>query len=337
MRAATRWGRALFGLIVAAAFVSLLAGRVEWLDVERVLTGADWRLLVLALLVLAADMGARIVRWWLMLRTFEPALPLSSCVRPFLSSLALNNTIPLRAGDVVRVFGFRGALGAPTAHVAGTLVLERLLDLLVLLAILFICLLGTAEVFPRPFLVGAGLAGGVTLLGLGILTVYPAPVTSALQGLVARVFRERKSAPAAARAVRQLTEAVGLLRYPRQAARLLALTLVAWLLEGTVFACVMWSLHIDVGLAAAGLSLGAGTLATLLPSSPGYVGTFDYFAALGLTAYGAAAGAATAFALLVHLVLWLPVTVVGFALLFVGRSAGVAVPLSSQRLRVDPL
>jgi uncharacterized membrane protein YbhN (UPF0104 family) len=315
----------------------MLTRRVNWSEVERVLAGADWRLLVVALLVLSADMGARITRWWLMLRTLEPTLPLSSCIRPFLASLALNNTVPLRAGDVVRVFGFRRSLGIPTAHVVGTLVLERLLDLLVLLAILFVCLLGTADVFPRPFLVGAGLAGGAALIALGVLTVFPGSIAGALQGLVARVFGSRRWAPAAARGVAQLTASIGLLRHPDQAARLLGLTLVAWLLEGAVFACVMWSLQLDLGFAAAGLSLGAGTLATLLPSSPGYVGTFDYFAALGLTAYGATPVAATAFALLVHLVLWVPVTVVGLALLLIWRSGSVPVPLSSQRLNPDPL
>jgi uncharacterized membrane protein YbhN (UPF0104 family) len=314
-----------------------LARRVNWSEVERVLAGADWRLLLVALVVLSADMGARITRWWLMLRTLEPALPFSSCIRPFLASLALNNTVPLRAGDVVRVFGFRRSLGAPTAHIAGTLVLERLLDLLVLLAILFVCLLGTADVFPRPFLLGAGLAGGVALVVLGVLTFFPDSVAGAIRGLVARVFGGRKWAPAAVRAVAQLTASVALLRHPGQAARLLGLTLVAWLLEGAVFACVMWSLHLHLGSDAAGLSLAAGTLATLLPSSPGYVGTFDYFAALGLTVHGATPVAATAFALLVHLVLWVPVTIVGLALLLIRRPGSVPVPLSSHRLSPDPL
>jgi uncharacterized protein (TIRG00374 family) len=327
----------VFGLIVAAAFVALLARRVDWSEVKRVLAGADSRLLLVALLALAADMAARITRWWLMLRTLEPALRLSSCIRPFMSSLALNNTVPLRAGDVFRVFGFRRSLGAPTAHVVGTLVLERLLDLLVLLAILFACLLGTADAFPRPFLIGAGLAGGAALLALGVLTFFPGPVTGGLQRLVVRAFGGRKWAPAASRAVAQLTQSVGLLRHAGQATRLLGLTLVAWLLEGAVFACVMWSLGIDLGWPAAGLSLGAATLATLLPSSPGYVGTFDYFAALGLTAYGATLVAATAFALLVHLVLWLPVTLIGLALLLSGRPGSVSVPLGSQHLRADSL
>ncbi len=325
----------MVGLIVAAVFLSLLARRVDWREVEGVLAGADWRLLLLALLALTADMGVRITRWWLMLRAIEPAIPVSACIRPFLASLALNNTVPFRAGDVVRVFGFRRTLGAPTAHVAGTLVLERLLDLLVLLAILFICLLGVSDVFPRSFLLGAGLAGAAALLALVVLTLFPVAITRGLQELVRRVFGERKWAPAASQAVAQLTDSVGLLRHPGQAARLLALTLLAWLLEGAVFASVISSLNIDAGWAAAGLSLGAGTLATLLPSSPGYVGTFDYFAALGLTAYGVTPVAATAFALLVHLVLWAPVTCVGLALLLIRRPGNVPVPLG--HLSADPL
>jgi glycosyltransferase 2 family protein len=323
------------GLIVAAVFLWLLARRVNWPEVEGVLADADWRLLLLALLALTADMGVRITRWWLMLRTIEPALPVSSCIRPFLASLALNNTVPFRAGDVVRVFGFRRALGAPAAHVVGTLVLERLLDLLVLLAILFICLLGISDVFPRSFLLGAGLAGSVALLALAVLTLFPAAITHGLQALVRRVFGRRQWAPAASKAVAQLTDSVGLLRQPGQAARLLGLTLLAWILEGAVFASVIASLHIDAGWAAAGLSLGAGTLATLLPSSPGYVGTFDYFAALGLTGYGVTPAAATAFALLVHLVLWVPVTCVGLALLLIRRPGSVSAPL--RHLSADPL
>jgi uncharacterized membrane protein YbhN (UPF0104 family) len=168
-----------------------------------------------------------------------------------------------------------------------------------------------------------------------VLTFFPVAISRRLQGLVGRVFGERKWAPAASRAVAQLTNSVGLLRHPGQAPRLVGLTVLAWLLEGAVFASVISSLHIEAGWTAAGLSLGAGTLATLIPSSPGYVGTFDYFAALGLTAYGVTPAAATAFALLVHLVLWVPVTCVGLALLLIRRPGSVSVPL--RRLSADPL
>jgi uncharacterized membrane protein YbhN (UPF0104 family) len=67
------------------------------------------------------------------------------------------------------------------------------------------------------------------------------------------------------------------------------------------------------------LALPLATLATLIPSTPGYVGTFDYFAVLALTQTGNGTDAATAFALLAHLLLWLPPTVIGGAYLLLQR------------------
>jgi hypothetical protein len=58
-------------------------------------------------------------------------------------------------------------------------------------------------------------------------------------------------------------------------------------------------------------ALAMGSLATLLPSTPGYVGTFDYFTLMGLNLYGAEREVAAVFALMVHIILWLPVTLAG--------------------------
>jgi uncharacterized protein (TIRG00374 family) len=316
---ARRWARALAGLIVAALFLGLLARRVEWTEVRRVLAGARWLPLGLALLALAADMGARITRWWWMLRAAQPDLAWSRCVRPFLGSLALNNTVPLRAGDVVRVFGFRLALQAPAAHVAGTLVLERILDLLVLLAILFAATAGSAGQMPHGFVVFSSVAGALALAALLALTLFPDAICGLSQRVLDRLFRGKSWLPRVSSVAAQLTASLGLLRRPALAARLLASSVVAWLLEGTVFACVAWSLGIAAHPIAPWLSLAAGTLATLIPSSPGYVGTFDYFASLGLRASGTLPADAAAFALLTHLVLWLPVTVAGLMALLFGR------------------
>jgi uncharacterized membrane protein YbhN (UPF0104 family) len=320
-----RWWRAAAGLVVAALFVLLIARHVAWSDVRAVLASArPWPLLV-GLGALAADMGVRILRWWWMLRAAEPGLPFASCVRPFLGSLALNNTVPLRAGDVVRVVGFRDSLRVPGAHVLGTLVLERILDLLALLGILSVGLLGASTSFPRAFVVTASVAGAVGIGTLLTLTLFPGLVAAVLTRVVGPLARGRAWGPAALRAVDHLSSSLSLLRSPGLGVRLVGASILAWILEGAAFACVAWSLGIAVPPLAPWLALGAATLATLLPSSPGYVGTFDYFAMLGLGAYGAGRAEAAAFALLAHVLLWLPVTLAGFAaLLIAGRPAARA-------------
>lgn len=310
-----RWLRPAAGLGVAALFVWLLARRVEWSVVWRVLGSAAPGPLLLGLALLAAGLGVRVVRWWWMLRALEPALRPGACVRPFLASLALNNTLPFRAGDVVRAFGFRHALRSPPGRVLGTLAIERVLDLLVLLAIFFLGLLGVASgAFPRGYVAAGAAAGAAALGALAAFVLAPGAVARALDRLRARWGAHPPVARALA-AAGHFVEALGALQSPARTLQLLALSVLAWTLEGSLYAGVAWSLHVGGAPLAPWFALATGTLATLLPSSPGYLGTFDYFAALGLTAYGADRSVAAAFALLVHLLLWVPVTAIGGLLL----------------------
>jgi glycosyltransferase 2 family protein len=208
----------------------LLARRVDRQQMSMVLAGASWPALVLAVLALGVDMGARITRWWWMLRPVQPALSWGSCARPFLASLALNNTVPLRAGDVVRIFGFQRTLQAPAAHIAGTLLLERMLDLLVLLAVLFVSVLG-ATVFPRAFLLVAYGAGALCLLALAAITLVPDRLTGIARAAAGRLLPGHwvtKLDPI----LTQLTASLSLLRSPRRAFSLVAISAVAWMAPG---------------------------------------------------------------------------------------------------------
>ena len=309
------WVRPALGAAIGLGFAFLLARRVEWTEVGRLLTGAEAGPLVLALAALATGLSLRVVRWWWMLRAFDPGLRPASCARPFLVSLALNNTMPLRAGDVARVVGFGRSLRAPAARVLGTLMVERLLDLLVLLLVFFLALLGAARIFPRGFLVAAAAAGAVAAVTLLVLVLAPGLVLHAAEWMVSLARRRRGWGERLAPMVHQLAESLAVLGSPRRSVALLGFSLLAWIAEGVVFAGAAASLGVAFPWPAAWLSLGAATLSTLLPGAPGYVGTFDWFATLGFVAYGTDRSAAAAAALLVHLILWLPVTVTGLALL----------------------
>jgi uncharacterized membrane protein YbhN (UPF0104 family) len=74
-----------------------------------------------------------------------------------------------------------------------------------------------------------------------------------------------------------------------------------------------FDLHLD--FATLLLVVGAVNLAGLIPASPGQLGVFEFFVVVVLTSTGTPEPQATAYALVVHLVIWLPVTLVGFILL----------------------
>ena len=306
----TRWGRAIAGLSLPA--VLLILGFLT----------AGWAL--------------RIVRWWRLLRVPEPALPLGACVGPFIVGMAVNNLLPYRAGDGVRVVGFRRQLRSPVALVAGTVLIERLLDVSVLVPLFFLGLLGVpAGAFPRAFTAAVAWLAGAGGAALLAIMLFP----SLLDRLLNRISaggrgRRRRSAPDArfpagrrllqgiARHGGHLVEALRLLHSRARMVGLFGLSVAAWACEGAVFAATAAAVGAGGAAPAPWFAAAAGTLATVIPSTPGHIGTFDYFTAQALAAYGAAPAAAAAFALTVHAVLWTASTAAG--LLWLLGFAGVS-------------
>ena len=311
--ATARWLKLSIGLAATAGFVWLLARGVDLDALGRAFAGLSFAMIPVALIFLAAGCALRIVRWWWMLRALEPTLPLGACAGPFLAGMAVNNVAPFRAGDALRVLGFRRQLRAPAAAVAGTLVVERVLDVAVLTGVLFLGLLGLPDgAFPRGFVVTASWlagAGIVALLALPLLVPGPGRFRERLPGR--RFLAGRRWARTVAGHGAHLAGALRLARAPRRMLALLGLSAAAWACEGAVFATVAAAIGAGAEPMGPWFSLATGTLATALPSAPGYVGTFDWFAAQGLEAYGAPPERAAAFALTVHAVLWAPLTAAG--------------------------
>ncbi len=299
------WFRLLLGVGISALFVYFLAHKLDWRLFRGALARVEVTYLLLALLFLSLDYGLRLLRWHWMLRAVSSPVSLRGCARPFFIGFALNNLLPLRAGDLARAIAFRQRLGAPVSAVLGTLVVERLLDLLVVLLILGVAL---ALVAPR----GAGLADIQTVGWVALLCAGLAVAAIIILVLLSR-SRWRLHPVLQKSGLGRLGEALSLFASPVRLAPLLCLSLAAWLLEVAVFASVAWSL----GLPASGSwsAMGAGTLGTLLPGSPGHLGTFDFFAMNGMMIHGVERNLALAYAVVVHVVLWLPLTALGVLLL----------------------
>ena len=76
----------------------------------------------------------RSYRSWAMLR--HTGARFGVCARVLMTSLAANNVLPLRIGDVMRIFTYAGDVNATPSMVLSTVILEKLLDVFTL-AVLF--------------------------------------------------------------------------------------------------------------------------------------------------------------------------------------------------------
>jgi uncharacterized protein (TIRG00374 family) len=299
------------GLSLALLFSWLIARQIKPSDIKNAFSGAYWSWITAAVLAFASGYACRIERWRRMFVRDNPSLKWRDCAGPYVASFATNNVLPFRAGDALRSFAFNRQLGVSSGVVVATLFIERLLDLLMVLVLLGLAL----SLFGVNVSRFAGV-GSVTLVALAAAIVFVlllpnlvAPVAMALGRSVA--FISPKNGAKICREISKCLDTLLHLAQGRTMLKLISWSLMAWLSEG----CTYWFSALafpSLSVPSAGwLALPVGSLATLIPSAPGYVGTFDYFAVRAMTELGNSTAAATAYTLLVHTVLWLPPTLAG--------------------------
>ncbi|WP_294537587.1 lysylphosphatidylglycerol synthase transmembrane domain-containing protein [uncultured Rhodoblastus sp.] len=301
----------LVGCALAVFFGWLVFRQIDPASVWAAIRGASPSWVLAGVVVFFLGYSCRIERWREMLMNDNPALAWVDCAGPMFASVAANNVLPFRAGDVVRAFAFNRRLGISTSVALTTLVVERLLDLVVILIFFTIALvaLGGATTEKLRYASLVPVLGAATLLALLLFPENFERVAASGVRLV------RRFAPGlGARLALELHKVVVTLEHVgsrRTMARLVLLSVLTWLFEGLVFLCAAKALPAVAQPLGAWLALPVGTLATLIPSTPGFVGTFDYFVVQAMTELGNSENAAAAFAVLVHILLWLPPTVTG--------------------------
>lgn len=309
--------RFALAFVVTLFFSYLVLRNVKPRELGAAAAQVHWTTILLGLAFLVVEYWLRAVRWWLMLRSRVRNIPVRACFWPIVVSVAINNLVPLRMGDALRVLGFRDQLKAPAVHLLGTLIVERLLDMTILVAVFLAGLENVPQTGASPFYNNLAVFLCSTVLACWIV------VLTAGQWLQKFVVSVCSSGPLRARAWNVAAEqralefiaALALIRPPRRALELMVISALLWGCNGAIFCAVAEGLGYHGAFFGPCFSLATATLATLLPSSPGHLGTFDYFAVSGLMAYGAGRAMATIFALLVHAALWLPTTVSGMTYL----------------------
>lgn len=330
-------GRAIqlaISLAVAGFFFWLVARNINGAELSAALAAAKPGWIATGVGFFLVGYSCRIARWRQMLLRDNPGLAWAPIGVAFYGSIAANNILPFRAGDALRVFGFSKYLGVPVSTLLATLFVERLLDLFCLLiafglALLLLPLAGGAA----GTLVGVGGSGLIAIgTGVAVVLLFPQlfePLARFTLGMLAKV------SPGIAEKLGAFVDnSFATLRHLSHGPRMLILLLWsagAWGCEGAVFWAVANAVPAMAEPSAGWLAFPVGTLATLLPSTPGYVGTFDFFAIKAAQAMGNSAGAAAAFALLVHLVIWLPATIIGGLALAIWNAAKPSAPPTIER------
>ena len=294
-----------FALIQALVSLIALAAVVWWASKQaapELPTGAEalsWLALGLAFYVVATLIRGE--RWHWILSFVHVEAPRRDCYALTTVGYMGNNVLPARAGEALRVVLLSNRTEASKRTVIGSIIAERLLDVLALAVIFVVTVYGVlgARVLPtdRPIL-AAGI--GVLMLlavcaGLWVLRRH-------------HVFeRVREWLRPLADAPRALLASEGVV--------LLLATFVLWAVEAGVYYAVARSVDLGISMTGALYLVALTNFVAALPAAPGSIGTFDAAVAWGAHRLGASGSAAVSYLLMLRFVLYVPITVVGFLFL----------------------
>ena len=299
------------GTTLTVFFIWLIFRKINFQDLGSTFLDSKKSWLFAALIAFFFGYICRIERWRLMLSNYNPDLKWGQCAGPLLASFATNNVLPFRVGDVLRAFAFCDRLRVGSSTIIATLIVERLLDFLMVCLLLSVAI--AAFGFDINALVGAGnFALASTVTGILIALFFPQTFLGILNVCGNRLSRLFPNfGIRLADEISTIFFTLIHLSKGNLMIRLVTWSIGVWLAEGFVFLFVAYALASIVVPTAGWFALPVGTLSTLIPSTPGYVGTFDYFTALAMTTLGNSNTSSTAYALLVHALLWLPPTLIG--------------------------
>ncbi len=251
--------------------------------------------LVLVGAAVAAQLWVRSVRWSCLLprRDDGGAIPARRLVPVVLVGYLGNAVLPARLGDPIRAALVGRREGIPISTAFGSVVLERAIDTLTLAVIALPAAIwaGAPDWFVRAAALVAVAAGGVLLAAQ---TPLPRRVVEALDRRARPRWR-----PWLQRLDRFLAAMDGRGR-ERALVAAAGLSLVAWVLDGTIYWAVAQALGIGLAPTGAMVVSAVTVLGTIVPSAPGYVGTFELAASAAAGWFGVPAESALAFAIVVH-------------------------------------
>jgi uncharacterized protein (TIRG00374 family) len=296
-------------VIVTLAFSYFALSNINLSLAWHALRNSDYWWIAGALVAFGLGNLARALRWRsLFARGRRPKLGVTA--NAMMVGYLYNNILPARAGEAARVLVLTQRSDTAPVEIVGTVVLERLYDVLAILVVFF-----AAE----PWL------PHVSWFGAAALAAIVLAVLIALAAIVLAVFGDRPlrlllrplrrvplfSGERLDRTVEELAHGLSGLRHPGLALEAFAWTIAAWLMTALSSYLVLVAFNMHLSFACGVLVAVAVGLGMILPSPPAAVGVFEGAALIALSAYHIPHSSALPYAVVLHLVNFVPFVAVG--------------------------
>jgi len=311
------------GLLISIIFLFIALRGLQIIDVWEGIKSANFIWLFPAISIYFLAVWVRAFRWHLFLRPIKE-IPINDVFPIVTIGYMGNNIYPARAGEILRAIVLKHKYEIPVSGSLATIVVERIIDGVIMLGFI---ILNLSKITTLPGAIE--FAKTIRVLTLWGSIIF---VSALFIFLLAAIFPEKtqrflflmigKTIPknwrAKAQSISQrFIKGLRSLSSPMNVIKIFLVSIIIWLLETGFYWFIMYAFPFRVSFSTLMLMNGVLNLFTAIPSTPGYIGTFDAPGIAMLTAFGVNPEISASYILLLHAALWLPITIVGG--LFIGK------------------
>lgn len=311
------WKQNLFGFIISIACIAYISSQIDILQLKGAISSFIPAYFIFGFFSLILGYFFRILRWSVLLNTSGMSISFLKCISPFMGSIFLNNILPMRTGDIFRAVIFPKFLGIKKVVSSSSVIMERIFDLTTLILFLFV-----------GFYLSNGhkLSEELKFLSLGLLFISLAALviiffySKFIYELIYEYTNQKNHFKSSLKYKFLVVIADSLKSFDSMTRPIILfyvaiISILIWIGEAGVFYALMLGFNLNGGVEIAMIVMSLGTLSTLLPSSPGYIGPFHLAIFAAISMFGFSNLESASYAFLSHLMIWLPTTIFGAILI----------------------
>jgi uncharacterized protein (TIRG00374 family) len=315
IRRSAKWW---LGILLSIICLVLALRGVALADVLAALTRTNYGLVALAVVTVVLTGMAKTTRWRLLFYPNQAQLRFEGLFGALVMGQMVNLAIPARLGELVRAYTVGATEEVSKSLALGTIVVEKLFDMLMTLFCLILLLLLIylpSWVWELGFSLAIG-TGAVLVMALA--TTYQrdrilrgvAALLRLLPPLAGRqLYLQMESALKSFEVIRHVQANLGIWGW----------SLLIWVLAVVTNYVVFLAMRMALPLSAALFLLVVLQIGGAVPSSPGKVGVFQYLCVLALSLFSVERSIALGCSLVLYLVVFLPPLLLGA--FFLSRSS----------------
>jgi uncharacterized protein (TIRG00374 family) len=306
------------GILISAIFLYFALRGLKLGDFWEAVKSANYWWILPGIAVYFVAVWVRAWRWHYLLKPIKAVKTRTMFPITCIGYMG-NNIYPARAGEVLRAVVLKRKEGVPISASLATIIVERIFDGVVMLAFVFVNLPELAKLATSD----SGFVGDIQTLalwGAGVFALalvifllaamFPKITARIGQWFIDRILPKRIREKTSG-IMHKFLDGLASLRSPANVLMVFFTSVIIWLLETVKYWFVMHAFSFEVSFFALMLLNGVANLATTIPAAPGYIGTWEAVTKAVLMAYNVPAADALGYAVVLHVALWLPITLLG--------------------------